>query len=291
MFRVTAGLAALMLMVPGVSAAAHQSVDTSPVPLPAGPVSAPTAAPTPATPPTPTAPQDPSYEGYILGPHDTINVSIVGRADYGAQAQVQEDGTITLPLIGPLPASGQSLLQLKADIEKRLKAGGYFRQPEVSIVLAAASSRYATILGDVTSSGLVALDRQYHLSELIARAGGVRSGSDAVSVTLPDGSIAQYSLRAIISNTSPDPIVIAGSKIFVRPAPIFYVYGQVGSAGGVAVEPEMTLRNAIARAGGPSQLGTVKKIKLYRGDTIINKPPMALRIEPGDTIYVGELIF
>jgi polysaccharide export outer membrane protein len=288
MHKLRAVLAALLLCIPGPVAAAQQTVGAG-----ATPSSAIAAVPPsmPTSPLAPTLPQDATYEGYILGPHDAINVAVVGRADYGAQAQVQEDGTITLPLIGQLPAAGQSLLQLKADVEKRLKAGGYFRQPEVSIVLAAASSRYATVLGDVTSSGLIALDRQYHLSELIARAGGVKAGSDTVSVTLQDNTIRQYSLRAIVTNISPDPIVVAGSKIFIQPAPIFYVYGQVGSAGGFAVEPEMTLRNAIARAGGPSQLGTVKKIKLYRGDTIINKPSMALKIEPGDTIYIGERIF
>jgi polysaccharide export outer membrane protein len=234
---------------------------------------------------------EPAYQGYILGAHDAITVALLGRSDYNATVQVQEDGSVALPMIGQVLAGGQSLLQLKADIEGRLRTGGYFRQPEVSIVLSAAASRFATILGDVGTAGLVPLDRQYRLSELIARAGGARSGSDTLTVTAPDGQIREYSLRAITTSASPDPVVAPGSKVFVQPAPIFYVYGQVGSAGAFPLEPGMTLRNALARAGGPSALGTMKKVKVYRGETIISKPDMNMRVSAGDTIHVGERIF
>jgi polysaccharide export outer membrane protein len=281
MRRFTVGSAVLLL-----AAASTTMAQTPPAASPP-PAGAPTGRiPSPA--PTPDATP---HASYVLGPHDVITVAVVGRTDYSSQVQVQDDGTISLPLIGTVTAAGLSVLQLKANVEQRLKSGGYFRHPEVTVTINNPTSEYATLLGEVGQPGLLALDRELHLSEIIARAGGVRNGADTVTLTLPNGENREYSLRAIATNQSPDPVVAPGTKIFVQSAPLFYVYGQVGAAGSFPIEPGMTLRNALARAGGPSQLGSVKKIKIYRGDKVIDKPDMNMKIEPGDTIHVGERIF
>jgi len=229
--------------------------------------------------------------GYVLGPRDTIAIAVVGRQDYNSQVQVQDDGTIALPLIGTIRAANVSVLQLKAEIENRLRSGGYYLKPEVTVTVLSATSQYAVLLGEIGTPGLAALDREYRLSELIARAGGVRTGSDVVTLTLPTGETREYSLRAIATNVSPDPVVITGTKIYVQPAKTFYIYGQVGSSGNFPIEAGMTVRNAIARAGGLSSLGSSKKIRIYRGEQVIKKVDMNMKLQPGDTIHVGERFF
>jgi polysaccharide export outer membrane protein len=276
MRRMIAGLAALLLSSAGT----------------------PVMAQTPPPPPPPSGASDTAADAgtlartsYILGPHDVITVAVVGRTDYINQVQIQDDGTVSLPLIGTITAAGFSALKFKADVEKRLAAGGYFRHPEVTVTLTNATSQYATLLGEISTPGLQSLDRELRLSELIARAGGARGAADTVTLTTPAGETRQYSLRAIATNTSPDPIVVPGTTIFIQAAPVFYVYGSVGGPGSFPIEPGMTLRNAIARSGGPSALGSLRKIKIFRGDKVIKKPDMSLKIEPGDTIYVGERFF
>ena len=228
---------------------------------------------------------------YVLGSRDTISVSVLGRTDYTTQAMVQDDGTVALPLIGTVTASGLTLPQLKSEVERRLIRGGFFLQPEVVISMVTVASQYATLLGDIQTPGLAPLDHEYRLSELIARANGVKPGSDGILVSLPSGESRVYSLRAISTNASPDPVVVPGSKIFVQPAQIFYIYGQVGSPGSYPVEPGMTVRMALARSGGVSALGSVKKIKIFRGDKVMKKVDPNLKLEPGDTVFIGERFF
>ena len=261
-------------------------------PLPAlAQAAAPAATPTPAAPPTSDAGATQAPSSYLFGPHDVINIAVVGRTDFNQQVLVQDDGTISLALIGSITATNLTPLQLKSVIEQRLRSGGYFLKPEVTVTLAGAASQYAVVLGDIGSPGLAALDRPYHLSELVARSGGVKQGADILTVTTAAGETREFSLRALATGASPDPMVTPGTKIYVQPAQLFYIYGQVGSPGTYPLERDMTIRNALARAGGLSALGSSKKIKIYRGDKEFKPTDLNQKLMPGDTINVGERFF
>ena len=116
------GLAALSI---ATAAAAQQ-------PAPAAPAPAPAAAPA-ATTPTPTISL---ADGYVLGVGDTIEVSVLGRAEFAARVQVQVDGTIQLPYLKSVPASNMTVLKLREDIRRRLQAGGFYTDPVVNVVVA-----------------------------------------------------------------------------------------------------------------------------------------------------------
>jgi polysaccharide export outer membrane protein len=270
------GWAALLAMAP-LPALAQVASTPAGTPPAAVPPAGDTAAPIPAS--------------YLFGAHDVINIAVVGRTDFNQQVLVQDDGTISLALIGSITATNLTALQLKSVIEQRLRSGGYFLKPEVTVTLASAASQYAVVLGDIGAPGLAALDRPYHLSELVARSGGVKQGSDILTVTTAGGETREFSLRAIATGASPDPMVAPGTKIYVQPAQLFYIYGQVGSPGTYALERDMTVRNALARAGGLSALGSIKKVKIYRGDKEFKPTDLNQKLMPGDTVNVGERFF
>jgi polysaccharide export outer membrane protein len=205
---------------------------------------------------------------------------------------VGQDGTVVLPLVGRVTAAGRTLTQLQDDLRTRLVSGGYFVRPEVSVTLVTAASRYATILGEVSAPGLVPLDRDYHLSEVVARAGGVKGlGVDRIRLTRASGETQDYSLRAMAtSGGAADPVVAAGDKVYVAPADVFYIYGQVSAPGTYPIDAGMTVRQALARGGGLTALGSIKKVKLNRGNSEI-KVALDEKIQPGDTITVGERFF
>lgn len=239
-----------------------------------------------------TPPAAPVPAGYVLGPGDTVDIAVLDNGDYKARATVEQDGTAVLPLIGRVPVAGQTVMQLRDTVRTRLVSGGYFVKPEVSITLVTATSRYATVLGEVGSPGLLPLDRDYHLSELLARVGGVKgAGVDSVVVTSPDGATKTYSMRLIAtSGGNADPMINPGDKVFVAPAQIFYIYGQVSAPGTYPVDAGMSVRQALARGGGLTPVGSSKKIKITRGDREL-KVGLDEKIQPGDTIVVGERFF
>lgn len=230
--------------------------------------------------------------GYVLGAGDVIDVSLADTADYKARVTIEPDGTVVLPLIGRTPIAGKTPAQARDDIASRLISGGYYRRPEVSVTVASAVSRYATVLGEINNPGLVTLDRPYHLSEIIARAGGVKaSGIDTITLTSANGSARSYSLRAIATaGGAGDPLIEAGDKVFIAPPETFYIYGQVSSPGAYPIDAGMTVRQALARGGGLTAIGSAKKVVLHRGDREF-KAKLDEKLQPGDTLTVGERFF
>jgi polysaccharide export outer membrane protein len=251
------------------------------------PATAPAASPAP-----PAAPAVPAAPSYRIGKGDILEIAIVGRDDYRARVQVQEDGTIQLPLIGSVAVENDTALRVRDEISSRLQSGGYYVNPAINVVVVSYSSRYVTVLGQVGSPGVVPIDRAYRLSEIIARAGGVSNVSiDTITVTSLDGQPRDYQLSAIATGgPAADPLISDGDKIFVASPKTFYIYGQVNAPGNYPIEPGMTVQMALARAGGLTSLGSQRKIKLVRSEKEA-RAVLTQKIAAGDVIVIGEKFF
>lgn len=248
-----------------------------------------------ATAPTTFAPAPPVAlnEGYVLGPGDVIEVSVLGRPDFVGRVQVQVDGTIQLPLIKDIRAADRTVLQLRSDIRSRLVSGGYFNDPAVSVVIASFASRYVTVLGEVATPGLLPIDRSYRLSEIVARVGGLRaSAAEEVILSRSDGTSVSLNLRDVATGPGQqDPVVNPGDRIFVAPAAQFYIYGAVNGPGSFRLDRGMSFRMALARAGGLTAQGSAKRIKVIREGKEIRRIDLNALVQPGDTVVVGERFF
>ncbi|MCP2937691.1 hypothetical protein NK983_33840, partial [Salmonella enterica subsp. enterica serovar Typhimurium] len=80
---------------------------------------------------------------------------------------------IQLPFIGEQKIEGETALSLAPKIAEKLRAGGYYAKPVVNVEVSGFASRYVVLLGAVAQAGLQPVDREYRLSEIIARAGGL----------------------------------------------------------------------------------------------------------------------
>jgi polysaccharide export outer membrane protein len=251
-----------------------------------------TDAPAASTAPASAAPTSPVSAGYVLGAGDTVEVGVLDASEYKASVKIEQDGTVVLPLVGRVTAAGQSITQFRDSLRTRLISGGFFVKPEVSVTLVSATSRYATVLGEVGSPGLVPLDRDYHLSEIVARVGGLKgAGIDIITVTTADGTANTYSMRAAATGGgNADPLIKPGDKVFVAPPQVFYISGEVTTAGVYPVEAGMTVRQALARAGGLTATGSKRKVTLVRGNKEY-KIDLDEKIQSNDTISVGQRFF
>lgn len=247
---------------------------------------------------TETPERPPLAEGYILGAGDIIEVAVVGREEYKARVQVQVDGTVQLPFIRDVAAADRTIAQLQDDVAARLKSGGYYTDPVVSVMVAGYASRYVVVLGQVGTPGLLPIDRNYRLSEVIARVGGIGpNGSETVTLTRVSGEQLSVTLEQMATGgDAADPYVAAGDKIFVDRVeegerPTFCIYGEVNGAGCYPVSESMSLRMAIARAGGLTKLGSEKKVKVFRDGEDIGKLELSQTVRSGDVIKVGQRFF
>lgn len=240
-----------------------------------------------------TAPAVAADQGYVLGPEDVVEVDVLGQADFKVRAPVGADGTIELPFVGKMTAANKTTNQLSADIAHALQAGGYYSHPIMSVQIVAYASRYVTVLGEVAAPGLVPIDRAYHLSEILARTGGMKEdAADFVIVRPPDGSEHHYLVSALATGgDAQDPLVSPGDKIFSPRAALFYISGEVKAPGAYPMATGMTLRMAIGRGGGLTDLGTERGVKVRDANGKVVSLGLDDQIAAGEVIVVGERLF
>jgi polysaccharide biosynthesis/export protein len=245
---------------------------------------------------TPAVPMVAVDQDYVLGNGDVIEIALVGRSDFTGRTRIGNDGAVLLPYLGPFPATGRTPAKLAQEIAAALQKGGFFSHPVVRVDIVGVGSRTVTVLGAVGSPGIVPLDRAYHLSEIVARAGGhIGSGGDTVIVTHQDGSSKTYKLADLATGSGEkDPLVVNGDKIYfpAAEAEVFYATGQVKAPGAYPVTEGMTVRIALARAGGITDDGSERKVSIKRkGVDLKNVKLDVTTVEPGDIINVGERLF
>ncbi|HUO54100.1 MAG TPA: polysaccharide biosynthesis/export family protein [Rhodoblastus sp.] len=119
---------------------------------------------------------------YTLGPGDRVRVIVFGQDSLSNSFNVDSSGHISMPLIGPVSATGRTPSQLAREIETRLRAG-YIREPRVSVEVEA--YRPFFILGEVTTSGQYPFVNGMSVETAVAIAGGYtpRARKDTAQIT------------------------------------------------------------------------------------------------------------
>lgn len=231
-------------------------------------------------------------EGYVLGTGDLIEVSVLGQPEFTTRARVRADGTIALPFIGDIAAQNMTTLAFGEVVASQLRSGGYYAKPIVTVEIASYASRYVVVLGAVGSPGLQPVDRAYRVSEVIARAGGIGpAGADYVIVTRESGEELKLPFERLArGGDSEDPVVNPGDKIYVPNAETFYIYGQISAPGVYPLTEDMSVRKALARAGGLTPSGSESRVRVFR-DGVRTKMELEDEVQPGDVIVIGERLF
>ncbi|MCM0611815.1 polysaccharide biosynthesis/export family protein [Marinobacter sediminum] len=79
-----------------------------------------------------------SVDEYILGPTDSVQISVWRNADLSISVPVRPDGRVSMPLIGDVKATGKTPEQLADEIE--LDLAEYIREPQVTVVVTSMGS-------------------------------------------------------------------------------------------------------------------------------------------------------
>ena len=237
----------------------------------------------------------------VLGPGDTVRISVLRHPDLTVEARIAENGQVNVPLVGAVELSGMTPEQAAKDIAERMKRGKYLVNPQVDVAVVEARSRQVSVLGFVTRPGRYMLEGSTaKVTDVLAMAGGVvpAAADTAIVTRTRDGKSESVNidLAAIIQggNLSKDIEVASGDSVFVPKAPVVYVYGEVTRGGSYRIEPGMTVMQAISVAGGMTPRGSEKRIKLRRkkgeGWQETDAKPRD-QVAADDVIYVRESLF
>ncbi|MGH9528541.1 MAG: polysaccharide biosynthesis/export family protein [Terriglobales bacterium] len=107
--------------------------------------------------------------GYVIGPEDTVHVSVWKEADLTTTLPVRPDGMISLPLLNDVQAAGLTPMELAASITTKLKK--YLEDPRVTVVVTAINSKRVYVTGEVLHSGSVTLMPDMTVLQALASAG------------------------------------------------------------------------------------------------------------------------
>ncbi|WP_326533339.1 polysaccharide export protein EpsE [Pseudorhodoferax sp.] len=245
----------------------------------------------------PAAPQD-----YRLGAGDTVRLQVFQNPDLTVEARVSESGAISVPLIGSIAVGGASLAEAERRIADAFKSGGFLQQPQVNLVLLQVRSNQVSVLGQVNRPGRFVLETaNMRLTDLLALAGGAMPGGDD-TVVLSGTRNGQPFRRSIdvpalflVEGAEDNPAVSGGDTVYVPRAPMFYIYGEAQRPGAYRIERGMTVMQALATGGGPTNRGSETRLRLHRRDAAgqvqQSTPDPTELLRPNDVLYVRESLF
>jgi len=111
-------------------------------------------------------------DAYIIGESDLLAINVWHEPELTRVVPVRTDGKITLPLIGEMQASGQTVEQLRVTIATQLKR--FLEAPEVTVIVQEPRSQFFTVVGKVAKPGSYPLGQRLTVMDGLALCGGFK---------------------------------------------------------------------------------------------------------------------
>jgi polysaccharide export outer membrane protein len=239
---------------------------------------------------------------YALGAGDAIRVLVFQNPDLSLETRLSENGVITYPLIGAVDLNGLSVSAAESKISNALQSGGFLQKPQVTITLVQVRNNQISVLGQVARPGRFPLETAgTRVTDMLANAGGVIATGDDFAILT--GKRNGQPMRELIDipaiflngNADKDTVLQGGDTIYVHRAAVFYIYGEAQRSGAYRIERDMTVMQAMAQGGGPTNRGSEKRLRLHRkgADGVMQQiePKLSDTILPNDVLYIKESIF
>jgi polysaccharide export outer membrane protein len=259
---------------------------------------------------------------------DSLRISVVGVAQLlPGPYLVDGEGQIDYPYLGIIPVRGLTAREVGAEISKRLVAKGLLvGKPQVTVDVVAGLNKMVSITGSVRSPGQITYGGTLTLFDALVRAGmpSADAGEEVlvihpiVAAAAPkpdapapagaagsagdvdpvvDDSVIRVSLRDVERGDPAANLVLQdGDRIFVPKAQAVFISGEVQSPGAYSIQAGTTLLQALTLAGGISERGSTRGIRILRkveGESKterVENVTMETLVKPGDTIIVGRRI-
>jgi polysaccharide export outer membrane protein len=252
---------------------------------------------------------------YRLGPKDLLEVTVLGVPEINKlEVRISEDGSITLPFLGPVSVQGLTKGELEIKLASLLEQN-ILQDAQVTILIREYQSNRVSVLGAVKNPGTYELLGRQTVLWILSIAGGLtnEAGEEIIVIRqLADGS--SSSLRIPLED-----LILKGDPTLNLPlepndivnVPIdkmvqVYVGGAVNKPGALLVKQSRipTLLQAIMMAGGFSQRASKSGVILKRTDSrgmeqqqkinvkdIIKGKMKDIPLKEGDILIVPETIF
>ena len=215
---------------------------------------------------------------YNIGAGDRVEISVGGESDLSGEFEVSSEGTVIYPLLGAVALGGKTSAEV-ANLIRNGLGSTFLVNPQVTVYIRGYGSKRVAILGDVSAPGFYVLKERSSLLQMLSEA-GLALGNTAATIIITRGAeggvgdeaeavaptIIQLSQLLNPWHEGEAIVLRGGDRVFVRGlgGEKVIVSGKVKKPGSVPLMDGMTIMEAIEKAGGLSEFGSLKGIKLVR---------------------------
>jgi polysaccharide biosynthesis/export protein len=236
----------------------------------------------------------------VLGPGDQLTVAApdIDELDH-RQLKVLADGTVSVPLAGPIKAAGLTADEFCEKLNQALTS--QFRNPRVSFTQIDTKSRPVTVLGAVNNPGVIQADGRKRLLEVISIAGGLRNDAGpTLTITRKPSQATQFpsalrpalagnyvvatvSVDGLMEGTDPasNILVYPGDIVTVPKGRLVYVIGDVNRPGGFMIgeSNDLTVLKAVSLSQGLRDTADPSHARILRSDASGKRTEQELNVK------------
>ncbi len=112
-----------------------------------------------------------SSSNYVIGPSDSLEITVFKEPTMSGTLPVRPDGMISLSLVGDLQAAGLTPMGLSDAIRERLKK--FINDPSVTVTVLGVNSKHIYMIGEIGKPGELPLTPGLTPLQAIATVGGL----------------------------------------------------------------------------------------------------------------------
>lgn len=232
---------------------------------------------------------DSNESAITIGPGDVIDLSVFHVPELVLKVRVDQDGYVSLPLLGDLKLAGLTVGDAQRLIARELVQRQMVIKPEVSLFIEEYATQGITVYGEVATPGIYPLMGPHRLFDAISAAGGFTQNAGHIVTILRKGSLDRGQVIDLSGSQNEQQTNVAiypRDTIIVSKAGVVYVLGEVNKPGVflMANNTSMSLMKAIAMAGSTTKLASLKHAFIIR-----KSPEGSIEMEVSlDKIYHGK---
>ena len=209
--------------------------------------------------------------GYEVGIGDVIEITAFQEDEITGEFLVEASGAITFPLLGPVPVAGMTPASISVVLEELLERDFYV-DVQLKVKVESFASQPVTLLGEVQSPGTYYLEGRTTLTDLLSKAGGLKSSAGPVLELRrtariegegPPEPMVFETAKLSTGEIGRDLILQSGDVLYVSPKQIYFITGEVARPGQYEISLGMTLMQALSHAGGVGKFAS-QVIEVHR---------------------------
>ncbi len=261
------------------------------------------------------------FPDYIIGVGDLLTISMLRSAGQqeAVDIRVPPSGKISFSFLDNIQVVERTTGEVTEEMVKQLEA--YVKKPRITVLVKEYYSKKVFLLGEIgrieglpqSGPGVYPLKGKTSLLNTLVSIGGHTSKADLSRVELTRGGKIYYiNLYKMLTQGGEgmDIILENGDRVIIPELPSFkeekfvtnriYILGEVSTPGLIEAKTDLTLLEAITKAGGLKLTAAKGKARIVRGDIknpevipidlkkLIDKSDLSLnvKLQNGDVVYV-----